>query len=110
MGFTLVAATRTSTSPGPETGSGYSSNLRTSGPPYWWTTTAFIFHLLVRCANSHQQNLDERSWNWSPRRWSPKTGSHRDRFLALHSAFARHSAFGSSLFSVFLRMSAQVVP
>src|SRR5579863_3079047 len=47
MGFTLVAATRTSTSPGPGTGSGYSSNFSTSGPPYWWTTTAFIFHLLT---------------------------------------------------------------
>src|SRR3984885_3183307 len=31
-------------------------------------------------------------------------------FLALHSAFARHRAFGGSIFSVFLRMNTQVVP
>src|SRR5271155_398863 len=30
--------------------------------------------------------------------------------LALHSAFARHSSFGGSLFSILLRMNAQVVP
>src|SRR5579862_1117805 len=57
MGFTLVAATRTSTSPGPGTGSGYSSNLSTSGPPYWWTTTAFILHLLVPCADNARIKL-----------------------------------------------------
>src|SRR5271167_2195402 len=63
--------TRTSTSPGPATGSGYSSNLSTSGPPYWWTTTAFIFHLLIRCAPGtefgHRRHGLPRIGNWSRR-------------------------------------------
>jgi hypothetical protein len=31
-------------------------------------------------------------------------------FLGLHSAFARHSAFGGSLSSILLRMNTQLVP
>jgi hypothetical protein len=37
-------------------------------------------------------------------------GSLTSRVLALRSPFARHSAFGGSLFSVLLRMNAQIVP
>src|ERR1700685_1822763 len=60
----LLAETRTSTSPGPATGSGYSSNFSTSGPPYSWTTIAFMIHLQERQTSIHEQ-LAEENWNWS---------------------------------------------
>src|SRR5580700_8590692 len=46
-GLMLVATTRTSTSSGPGEGSGKSLYSKTSGPPYWEITTAFIFISLV---------------------------------------------------------------
>jgi hypothetical protein len=34
--------------------------LSTSGPPYWWTTTAFIFHLLLYVGSTNtDEKLDE---------------------------------------------------
>src|SRR5580698_6056772 len=63
MGFTLAAATPTRTSPEPGTGSGYSSNFSTSGPPYSWTMIAFIIHLQVR-QTSIDEPLDEENHDW----------------------------------------------
>src|ERR1700745_3594349 len=46
------------------------SSLTTTVPT---TNKAFMIYLLVRYANRNKQNLEERTWNWSPTRWSPES-------------------------------------
>src|SRR5664279_2012666 len=52
-GLMLAAATLISTSPVPTTGSGWSKNFRTSGPPYRSMTTAFMA-LASSCTRSRR--------------------------------------------------------
>src|ERR1700733_9975923 len=63
IGLTLLAATRTNTSPSPATGSGTSSKFHLSGPPYSCKTTAFIDSPQRECRHVHPDipiRLDER--------------------------------------------------